>query len=166
MTDEAVKTVSLVEGRRRIFENFLWQVPAVSFTGQAFILTIVLRRTTSPLGRLVAASFGLCAAIAVLQAFVRHRWTEEAHSEWLNSREQGTGVPLTTVLLDEAFPPTAQTTSHWSKEPEWVQWLGAQSAFVLWRRVLALFVLADAFLVFLAVLELCEAWAPLASGAR
>jgi hypothetical protein len=133
-----VKTETIIEGRRLTFEGFLWQIPAISFSGQAFLLNLVLARNTTGLGRLVASLFGFLAAFAVLQSFLRHRWTEEIHSEWLNSREQGT--------------------------PRWVKALAEQSAFRVWRRVLAFFVVADALLVVLAVLQTAHIWAPLVSS--
>lgn len=55
------------------------------------LLTVVLRPDTSAVGRLIAALFGLGAAVGVLVAYVKHRYTEEVYAEWINSTQQRAG---------------------------------------------------------------------------
>src|SRR4051794_38552756 len=54
----------LAEGRRQVFEQMMWQVPALGLTAQAFLLTIALDPGSTPLARGIAAPPGFVAALA------------------------------------------------------------------------------------------------------
>lgn len=151
--NEARWFVELVERRRVVYEQLLWQVPSASFAGQAFLLNIVLASGASSAGRLVAALFGLGAAVGVLVAYVKHRYTEEIYAEWINGSEERAGRP-------RVMPQDILTRAYEHREPGAFRWhshrlrrLTEISAFETWAFLLSLFVLGDLVLVGMSVVE-------------
>jgi hypothetical protein len=146
--------VEMLERRRIVFEQLLWQIPSASFAGQAFLLTIVLGTAASGLSRLVAALFGFGAAVAVLVAYVKHRYTEEAYAEWINSTEMRAGRPklITPEILRDAYLDRDQGDVFGWKT-RLLRPLTRLSAFETWALLLSLFVVGDLVLVLMSIVE-------------
>ncbi|MBW4077041.1 MAG: hypothetical protein HIU84_00720 [Acidobacteria bacterium] len=47
---------TVVDARRQQWDNLLWQTPTMALTGEAFLLTISLARSTSQMGRIGSLS--------------------------------------------------------------------------------------------------------------
>jgi disulfide bond formation protein DsbB len=71
------------ESRRYTIDQMMWQVPALSLTAQAFLLTIAYGHDSRWVARVVAACVGVATAIAGIQLLLRHRYHEELNSHWL-----------------------------------------------------------------------------------
>lgn len=71
------------ESRRYAIDQMMWQVPALTLTAQAFLLTIAFGSQTSWIARVVAACVGLVTAGAGIQLLLRHRYHEFLTSNWL-----------------------------------------------------------------------------------
>lgn len=76
-----------MSARRLQWDNLLWQVPVLSLTAQAFLLTIALSADSSRLARIVACSLSIVAAILAVQLMTRHRQAEIADAHWLAEYE-------------------------------------------------------------------------------
>lgn len=77
-----------VAARRIQADVQLWQVPALSLTAQAFLLTIALGSDMSRVSRLLAAGLGVVAAFLSLHLFMRQRQAELVDAHWLADYEQ------------------------------------------------------------------------------
>src|SRR5437868_6089036 len=76
-----------VAARRNQFDSLLWQVPALSLAGQAFLFSVALAPDARPLSRIVACALSLTITGLTLQLFTRHRQGEIADAHWLEAYE-------------------------------------------------------------------------------
>ena len=74
--------------RRLGYDTLMWQVPVLSLTAQAFLLTIALGSTSSPAARLTAAILSFVVAIISLQLMAKHRHNEEIDSRLAEKLER------------------------------------------------------------------------------
>lgn len=79
--------------RRESTNVLLWQVPTLSLTAQAFLLSVSLDGGISTLGRFLTATIGSFAAVATCQLFARHRFLEERMSVMLDELESEANMP-------------------------------------------------------------------------
>jgi hypothetical protein len=77
----------VVAARRLQWDALLWQVPALSLTGQAFLLTIALGPSTSRLARIISSVVSLIASIMSMQLMTSDRQAEVADAHWLYDYE-------------------------------------------------------------------------------
>ena len=147
--------VELLERRRVVYEQLLWQIPSASFAGQAFLLTIVLGTGKTPTDRFLASLFGLAAAVGVLIAYVKHRYSEEAYAEWINAAELHAGRPKLHVsqVRGSAYA-DRPVEDRFSWEFRAVRHLAKPSAFNVWVVLLSVFVIGDLVLVMMSLVEL------------
>jgi len=73
----------LVEIRRQQWDTLIWQIPLLTFTGQAFIFTVMLAGDTAFWGRVLAAVMSVSISVLGLLLLARHRQAEQADSRWL-----------------------------------------------------------------------------------
>jgi disulfide bond formation protein DsbB len=73
--------------RRLQWDNLVWQVPVLSLTAQAFLLTIALNPGTSRVARIIACLLSIVAAVLAVQLMTRHRQAEIADAHWLCAYE-------------------------------------------------------------------------------
>ena len=66
--------------RRLGYDTLMWQVPVLSLTAQAFLLTIALGTASRPAARLTAAILSFVVAVISLQLMAKHRHNEEIDS--------------------------------------------------------------------------------------
>lgn len=83
----------LVELRRQQFDGMIWQVPALTFAGQAFLFSVLLGSDTAPWARIAAGVFSVGISYLSLMLLARHRQAEEAASQWLHQYEVQHGWP-------------------------------------------------------------------------
>ncbi len=77
----------LVELRRQQFDGLIWQVPALTFAGQAFIFTVLLDPDTRWWARIIAGILSVGISFLALLLIARHRQAEEMTSRWLSKQE-------------------------------------------------------------------------------
>lgn len=147
LTAEAAATVlQAIEEKRHYLDQMMWQVPTLSLTAQAFLLTIGLGSETSWLGRLTAAFLGLVAAGAAIQLLLKHRYHEELHARWLEQFTKARTWPILAPGQSEAFAYEGKEHS-WKRGDQWrarLRWRVAKppSPYV-WIVALALFGMGD-----------------------
>jgi hypothetical protein len=76
-----------VAARRNQFDSLLWQVPALSLAGQAFLFSVALAPDARVLARIVACALSLTITGLTLHLFARHRQGEIADAHWLETYE-------------------------------------------------------------------------------
>lgn len=76
-----------VSARRIQWDNLVWQVPLLSLTAQAFLITIALGVGISRLSRVVASLLSLVITVLSITMMTRHRQAERADAQWLEDWE-------------------------------------------------------------------------------
>ncbi|WP_404381130.1 hypothetical protein LL946_12555 [Knoellia locipacati] len=110
-------------------DSKLWQVPGLSLTAQAFLLTIALgSRSYSANERLVAAALGLVVALASVQLMRRHRYHASCDVAFLQHVEVAGAMPR---LVDRAALPGAPTPRGLARLTSAAVWEGAMWLFAL-----------------------------------
>ena len=128
------------------WDALLWQVPALSLTAQAFLLTIALGSDTSRVSRLLTSGLGVIAAFLSLHLFIRQRQAELVDAHWLADYEQ------------KHFGATAHGP-WWQKERNatviqgHLGFLARLPAFPVWQVALTLFGVVDLTAFFLAIFD-------------
>lgn len=87
-------TYQVVAARRAQQDGLMWQVPILSLTAQAFLLTIALGQGTSRFARVVAALLSVVAAALSILLMGKHRLNEVHDADWLEHYERGHGLPV------------------------------------------------------------------------
>jgi hypothetical protein len=130
-----------ISARRTARDSLMWQVPALSLTGQAFLFTIALSGDTTLTSRRLAAGLALVVALMSIQVFDRHQHLIKIDSELLKGKLEARmgletyGLPyfhLKTKDLEGEAGVVAKLWWNWRSPP-------------LWRIALFAFALAAAF---------------------
>jgi len=134
MTDPVYAAVA---ARRLQWDGLLWQVPALSMTAQAFLMTIALGSDTSQTARILTSLLSMVAAFATLHLFASNRRSEVADAHLLEDHEKATNPEI--VVHGETYRDRRNT------EP-----MGAYSAvlvkvraYTVWMAALTTFALAS-----------------------
>ncbi len=107
----------------------LWQVPGLSLTAQAFLLTIALgTQSHSENERLAAAALGLVVALASVQLMKRHRFHASCDVAFLRSVEAAGVMP---PLVDRERLPGAPQARGLAKLTSARVWEGSMWLFAL-----------------------------------
>jgi hypothetical protein len=72
-----------IVARRLQWDNLLWQVPVLSLTAQAFLLTIALGHDNSNWARLLAGGLSFLAGLVSMVLMAGHRHAELTDAAWL-----------------------------------------------------------------------------------
>lgn len=89
ITDDTI--YAAVAARRAGFDNMAWQVPIISLTAQAFLLTIALSSDSTQFARTVAAALSAIVSLLSVVLLARHRQADIADAIWLAAREAERG---------------------------------------------------------------------------
>lgn len=75
-------TVQFVTQRRQMFDQLVWQIPALTLTGESFLLTIALGAGVSNIARIIASGLGIIVAICCVHSLDRLKVSEwyDAHA--------------------------------------------------------------------------------------
>jgi hypothetical protein len=128
----------VVTSRRLAFDTMMWQVPSLSLTAQAFLLTISLSADSSWLARVVSSGLGIVVMAMCLQLMAKFRHLVDIDSLMATELEKdfekpaGKGTPI--------HLPPRQRARVLNVAPKW---LIALSSYRLWMIGLALFLIAD-----------------------
>ena len=77
-----------VAARRTQWDLLLWQVPALSLTAQAFLLTIALSQGNDAWARVLSSLLSLNIAVISILLMGRHRQAELHDAHWLERMER------------------------------------------------------------------------------
>jgi hypothetical protein len=78
-----------------------WQVPALTITAEAFLLTIVLGADSTRSARLVASALAFVSALVAMQLMLKHRYMERIDTELLSREEVRLGLPNVHAHLEQ-----------------------------------------------------------------
>ncbi|MER8041884.1 hypothetical protein [Streptomyces sp. NPDC094032] len=115
--------------RRCTYQTLTWQIPALSLTAQAFLMTIGLAPGTGRLARVAVGLLSIAMALLTIHSLLRHRRHELADSIWLQAFEERQGWHP----VHEAAETRADKL-HVSQSP-----LGRGRSYRMWIAGLALF---------------------------
>ena len=142
-SDNAAWVLQVVEARRRDFGQVMWQVPALSIAGQAFLFSVALNQDTPAWGKVTVLVPGFLAAIAALLLLLRQRFLEDVHRAVVERCAEELGMPaLDRVKLEELLP-SAQQLTRWREWRPLKILAGEQRAFWSWLATLTAFAAAD-----------------------
>lgn len=91
-SDPELLVYEVVAFRRMQYDGMMWQVPTLSLTAQAFLLTIALGPDSRPAARIISGLLSAVIALISVQLMSKHRRHEEADSRWLEKFEQDRGL--------------------------------------------------------------------------
>lgn len=123
--------------RRLQWDNLIWQVPALSLTGQAFLFSIALGPDSSTLARLISSGLAFILSTASVFLIAKHRQAEITDSNWLQELEQNMPDEYKIHGAHWAVRRNATTVAVAG-----LNWLPLPRGFLTWVIVLALFALA------------------------
>lgn len=137
-----------LSSRRLGYDTLMWQVPALSLSGQAFLFTIALGSASSPAARFIASGLAFILALISMQLMSKHRYHEELNSRLLEKIELTT--ELSTILGFAPHSPKAMR----KEIPVHAGWFTRRSSYRIWMAGLGLFACASLGVVALTALSL------------
>jgi hypothetical protein len=140
---DLVSLLSVYAGQAGSYTTLLWQVPALSFTGQSFLLTIALMHGNGRWAGVISAALSFLIALGSLFLLHQHRGHAINHmimagrvshllglTNLLGTVEKTKGAPS----ADDAVPLEADAETLWDVD-HWI--------YHLWRFACWAFILAD-----------------------
>lgn len=130
--------------RRQGYDTMMWQVPAISFTAQAFLLTLALSGGLG-VARLVSAALALIIALISMQLMSKHRFNEEIDSRLLEAFEKRVDI-ATLFGCPPHAPPGQRLATVNSGKGQYAgvrkaptSWYAGISSYRLWQWGLGIF---------------------------
>ncbi len=123
-SDADLLLYEIVAHRRMQYDGMMWQVPALSLTAQAFLLTIAVGPDSSPVARVVSGLLSAVIALISVQLMTKHRRHESVDSRWLEKFERDRG------LEPVHAPPRGRAEALGLRRATWLERL---SSFDVWR---------------------------------
>lgn len=127
--------------RQMEHNSLAWQVPSLSLTAQAFLLTIALGAGTAPLARVVSAALGMISGLLTMQLMAKNRYMGAIELIRLRRMSGELSAPDVTYI---------NWTSAGMPRPHW--WLRIRSH-ILWQIGLALFVMTNCGILVMAIIR-------------
>jgi hypothetical protein len=121
----------VVATRRQQWDNLVWQVPVVSLTGQAFLLTIALSGGNSEFARLISSGLACLASLLSMTLMARHRAAEILDAEWLAGYEERRGWDVVHGKAWAEKRHTLNVAGWFSKVRGFQSWMFGFSVFAL-----------------------------------
>jgi hypothetical protein len=140
MSEDVQKLLSayqVIASRRLGYDAAMWQVPALSFTAQAFLFTIALSAGNRNVARILAAGLALIIALISMQLMSKHRYHEKIDAKLLEHIEREMEVGEFIGCFPHARP--KQRARFVGMIPRWFERL---SSYWVWIIGLGLFALA------------------------
>lgn len=137
-----------IANRRLGYDTLLWQVPAISFTAQAFLFNIALS-STNHLAQILSAFLALVIACISMQLMSKHRYHEEIDARLLEKFEKE-------YQLGTSFgcPPHAKPSLRSNAVGKSTNWFVKQSSYQLWMFGLMLFALTALSIIIITVIDI------------
>lgn len=155
-----------LSARRLGYDTMMWQVPALSFTAQAFLLTIALGGGLGA-NRLVSAALALVIALISMQLMAKHRFNEEIDSRLLEGLErsahigQAFGVPPHAPPNQRMRVVNSKADPYGGMPPVRRHWYVTMSSYRLWLRGLGLFAMTSCAIITVNIIYLAGWDAPI-----
>jgi hypothetical protein len=129
------------------YTSLLWQVPALSLTAQAFLLTIALTSSNDNQAKVLASSLSIVIAFASTRLMHDQRGHAINHGElaFRVSRELRLAQQLGDLHVEDAKPPRTNA------ETVWVSW--DHGIYAVWKAGLYLFFLADVIVLIFVIVK-------------
>ncbi|MFD9188179.1 hypothetical protein ACFWCA_08155 [Streptomyces phaeochromogenes] len=89
--EERLVIYQMAAARRFNYESIAWQIPGLSLTAQAFLMTIGLAPGAGHLARVAAGFLAIVVSLLTIHSVLRHRRHELADSIWLSNFERSEG---------------------------------------------------------------------------
>jgi len=143
--DLRASMLSAAESRRAQADALMWQLPTISLTAQAFLMTIIANSTVSDSGRFLASLAALVFAVGAFQTLLRHRRNEELLSRWLEAAEILWKLPRFHDFRLMEWVARAGPAPHPEEKSIWLRRgaLRKTKAFSFWAALLFVVMLAD-----------------------
>jgi hypothetical protein len=141
--------LAAAENRRSQADALMWQLPTISLTAQAFLLTIIANSSVSDGGRLLTSVAALVFAAGAFETLLQHRRNEELLSRWLEIAEILWELPRfhdfrrMEHVARIGPAPEPEKKSRWLRSPLFLR----IKAFSFWAGLLFFVTLADLALV-------------------
>jgi hypothetical protein len=129
------------------YTSLLWQVPALSLTAQAFLLTIALTSSNDNRAKVLASSLSIVIAFASTRLMHDQRGHAINHGElaFRVSRELHLAQRLGDLNVEDAKP------SRTNAETVWIGW--DHGIYAVWKGSLYLFFLADVIVLLFVIVK-------------
>jgi len=129
------------------YTSLLWQVPALSLTAQAFLLTIALTSSNDNRAKVLASSLSIVIAFASTRLMHDQRGHAINHGElaFRVSRELRLAQQLGDLNVEDAKP------SRTNAETVWIGW--DHGIYAVWKGALYLFFLADMIVLIFVIVK-------------
>jgi hypothetical protein len=127
------------------YTSLLWQVPALSLTAQAFLLTLALSHGNDNLAKLIASALSMLIAIASSRLMRNQRNHAKNHGELALRISRELRLASQFGTLNVAEPPGADA------ETVWAGW--DRRIYGVWRATLISFLIADMVVIFSVILS-------------
>ena len=138
----------VVANRRLEYDTLMWQVPAISFTAQAFLFNIAFS-STNHLAQILSAFLAFVIASISIQLMAKHRYHEEVDSRLLEKFEKDHQLDTPLGCSPHASPKLRAGTV--GKSPNW---LIKQSSYQLWLCGLLLFAIVAIGIIVITVIDM------------
>ena len=128
MPASAIATYEVSSAKRLQYENLMWQVPALSLSAQAVLISVTLNSDNSPSSRLITSMLSALVGFISIQLLQKHRYHEVLESKQLEEQYKITNIhgPVTE---------RAKRLNHMQDRIE------SLSGFKIWRFALLVFAL-------------------------
>ena len=142
----AVAMYQVVTARRLTYDTMLWQVPSISLTAQAFLLTISLGADSSRLARLISSILASAARGRCLQLMAKYRHLEIIDARTAEKLERD--LSRSPNHGPQIHSPPSQRAKAVNMAPKRFV---ALSSYRLWMSGVLLFLVADLLIALLAL---------------
>ena len=136
-----------VTARRNTYDSLFWEVPALSLTAQAFLMTIALGPDTARGARVIAAAVGFLMALISVQLFTKHRALERLNSQMAELCERKLGIDRVLGFAPHGSP--GEQARAWRP----MRWPASMRSYTVWLIGLSLFGVASASILVLSLLR-------------
>ena len=140
-----------LSARRLGYDTLMWQVPALSFTAQAFLMTIALGKDSHPAACLTAATLSLVVALMSMQLMSKQRFLEVVDSILMEKNEDK--IDLETFI---GFKPHSRIEIRSNQTKVKLNRFIHYSSYRIWQTGLALFALTALGIIVITIIALTQ----------
>ena len=131
MPASAIATYEVSSAKRLQYENLMWQVPALSLSAQAVLISVTLNSDNSPSSRLITSMLSALVGFISIQLLQKHRYHEVLESKQLEEIEKQYKI----TNIHGPVTERAKSLNHMQDRIE------SLSGFKIWRFALLVFAL-------------------------
>ena len=140
-----------LSARRLGYDTRIWQVPALSFTAQAFLMTIALSKDSHSAACLTAATLSFVVALMSMQLMSKHRFLEVMDSILMEKIEDK--IDMETAI---GFKPHSRIETRSNQTKVKPNCFVRYSSYRIWQTGLALFALTALGIIGITIVTLIQ----------